>query len=166
LSKLPIDHRRLIDSFRRYHSFRSTQGRDVPICYGFFNFTMPWNKTVKGVILEDLTKIALPLPIFGRNFTHTGDGFEERDSDDESGTESIPGHSETIESTIDKDLARRRAKKLKIFVSPTLYVAPVISSFVSADLTALRVSATSSLALAWSQLTPRVKHFRSEFVHP
>ena len=78
---------------------------------------MPWNKTVKGVILEDLTKITLPLRIFGRNFTHTGDGFEERDSDDEMDKKKPSDSDDSFDSMTDVKTAANRAKKLKLFVS-------------------------------------------------
>lgn len=72
---------------------------------------------MKGVILEDLTKIVLPLPTFGRNFVHTGDGFEERDSDDES-EEDVPSDSDgPFDSMTDDETASSRAKTLRIFVS-------------------------------------------------
>ncbi|GAA5844491.1 hypothetical protein JCM5353_001613 [Sporobolomyces roseus] len=100
-----------------YQAFRATQGRDVPICYGFFNFSTPWNETVKGVILEDLTKIALQLTVFGQNFKYTGNGFEERDSDDELDRKRPSDSDNPFDTRIDDETARSRAKKLKTFVS-------------------------------------------------
>ncbi|GAA5857377.1 hypothetical protein JCM5353_006581, partial [Sporobolomyces roseus] len=46
---------------RAYAAFRSLQGRDVPICYGFYRFRVPWGEDVVGIVLEDLSdpKIAV-----------------------------------------------------------------------------------------------------------
>lgn len=45
----------------RYAAFRSLQGRDVLICYGFYRFRVPWGEDVVGIVLEDLSnpKIAV-----------------------------------------------------------------------------------------------------------
>ncbi|GAA5855664.1 hypothetical protein JCM8547_001637 [Rhodosporidiobolus lusitaniae] len=44
-----------------YAAFRPLQGRDVPYCYGVSSFRMPWGEDVPGLILEDLSKIAILL---------------------------------------------------------------------------------------------------------
>ncbi|GAA5955008.1 hypothetical protein JCM3765_003160 [Sporobolomyces pararoseus] len=41
---------------RAYAAFRDlAQGTDVPWCYGFYRFDMPWGEEVTGILLEDLS---------------------------------------------------------------------------------------------------------------
>ncbi|GAA5918499.1 hypothetical protein JCM6882_001357 [Rhodosporidiobolus microsporus] len=45
-----------------YASFSTLQGGAVPYCYGFYRFALPFGETVTGVLLEDLSDLATPLP--------------------------------------------------------------------------------------------------------
>ncbi|GAA6032587.1 hypothetical protein JCM8097_004829 [Rhodosporidiobolus ruineniae] len=44
-----------------YSRLRSHQGRDIPLCYGFYTFVLPSNESVVGVVLEDLTESTMRL---------------------------------------------------------------------------------------------------------
>ncbi|GAA6002928.1 hypothetical protein JCM10207_001901 [Rhodosporidiobolus poonsookiae] len=44
-----------------YSRARSLQGRDLPLCYGFYTFTLPDGEQAIGLILEDLSDNAEPL---------------------------------------------------------------------------------------------------------
>ncbi|BGP48875.1 hypothetical protein JCM10450v2_004754 [Rhodotorula kratochvilovae] len=44
-----------------YRLLRRHQGRDVPLCYGFYRFRVPCGEQVVGVILEDLVEETMPL---------------------------------------------------------------------------------------------------------
>ncbi|GAA5902838.1 hypothetical protein JCM6882_009139 [Rhodosporidiobolus microsporus] len=45
-----------------YAAFSTLQGGVVPYCYGFYQFPLPFGETVIGVLLEDLSDLATPLP--------------------------------------------------------------------------------------------------------
>lgn len=48
-----------------FHShLRPYQGRDLPLCYGFYTFNLPSNEIAVGVILEDLSEDTIPLSTF------------------------------------------------------------------------------------------------------
>ncbi|GAA6032661.1 hypothetical protein JCM8097_004867 [Rhodosporidiobolus ruineniae] len=44
-----------------YSRLRLYQGRDIPLCYGFYTFTLPCSETAVGVILEDLVDSTIAL---------------------------------------------------------------------------------------------------------
>ncbi|GAA5955147.1 hypothetical protein JCM3765_003208 [Sporobolomyces pararoseus] len=102
-----------------YTTLRSRQGIDIPICYGFFKFLVPWGETVVGVILEDLNEIAIDLWDFGQDFVGGGDGFgNARDSAD-SDIESVStrsGGEEEDEEMVTWEKAAREAKVLQNFL--------------------------------------------------
>ncbi|BGP50452.1 hypothetical protein JCM10450v2_006371 [Rhodotorula kratochvilovae] len=45
---------------RAYSLLQDYQGRDVPICYGFYRFHLPSSENVVGVVLEDLVDAVVP----------------------------------------------------------------------------------------------------------
>ncbi|GAA5988067.1 hypothetical protein JCM10908_002050 [Rhodotorula pacifica] len=47
-----------------YTRLQPLQGREVPRCYGAFDFTMPWDRSVSGIVLEDLSPFGRSLPVF------------------------------------------------------------------------------------------------------
>ncbi|GAA5841132.1 hypothetical protein JCM9279_000548 [Rhodotorula babjevae] len=61
----PLEER-LESELQAYASLRPTQGRDVPHCYGAYEFEMPWGDIVVGVVLEDLGEVAESLVDFCR----------------------------------------------------------------------------------------------------
>lgn len=111
-----------LDSYTR---LRSVQGLDIPICYGFFEFTAPWNEKVIGVILEDLTYVSIPLSSWGANYLRTGDGFDDT-VDSEDSDDDLPPHTIDVaggetdakkeEEIIQVKEAVRKAQELKVFV--------------------------------------------------
>ncbi|BGP40905.1 hypothetical protein JCM10450v2_004910 [Rhodotorula kratochvilovae] len=49
---------------RAYELLRDLQGSAIPCCYGFYRFTLPRGDEVVGVVLEDLTEVAISVPNF------------------------------------------------------------------------------------------------------
>ncbi|GAA5974569.1 hypothetical protein JCM5350_001194 [Sporobolomyces pararoseus] len=107
-----------------YITFQSRQGIDVPICYGFYKFSVPWGETVIGVILEDLSEIGIDLWDFGQDFVEGGDGFgnarESQDSDVESVSTRSGGEEEDNEM-VAWEKAAREAKVLQNFAQRCLH---------------------------------------------
>ncbi|BGP40840.1 hypothetical protein JCM10449v2_004805 [Rhodotorula kratochvilovae] len=44
-----------------YSLLNAYQGRDMPLCYGFYRFTVPSGEEVPGVVLEDLAETMAPI---------------------------------------------------------------------------------------------------------
>ncbi|GAA6004596.1 hypothetical protein JCM11491_002162 [Sporobolomyces phaffii] len=78
----PRAEHRIDTEAQGFAAFRSVQGIDVPMRYGFYNFEAPWGEQVVGVILEDLSEVAIPLPAFAKEYLES---FTQRnyDSDDD-----------------------------------------------------------------------------------
>ncbi|GAA5844441.1 hypothetical protein JCM9279_006307 [Rhodotorula babjevae] len=55
----PARHAEACES-RAYHDLSAYQGRDVPLCYGFYKFCLPDGEEVVGVVLEDLVGEVVP----------------------------------------------------------------------------------------------------------
>ncbi|GAA5854040.1 hypothetical protein JCM8547_008202 [Rhodosporidiobolus lusitaniae] len=59
-----------------YSRFQAVQGRDVPLCYGFYRFDLPSGETAVGVVLEDLSETTIELSTYierevaGRRLSH------------------------------------------------------------------------------------------------
>jgi hypothetical protein len=98
---------------------RSRQGLDIPICYGFYKFQVPWGETVTGVILEDLSELGVTLWSWGREFLIGGDGFGTIEDEDDSDQESVSDLAESEEEKVAEvqEQAARHAKTLSTFVS-------------------------------------------------
>ncbi|BGP48963.1 hypothetical protein JCM10450v2_004842 [Rhodotorula kratochvilovae] len=56
----PATHLEMRES-RAYSRLSPYQGRDVPICYGFYTFDLPGGERCVGAVLEDLTELSVPL---------------------------------------------------------------------------------------------------------
>ncbi|GAA5893180.1 uncharacterized protein JCM6883_007590 [Sporobolomyces salmoneus] len=89
-----------------YATLNSVQGIDIPICYGFYNFSVPWGETVIGVILEDLGEVGVVLEEWAPNYLQSGDGHAFSESVEDSDEESVSTQSEEDE---DKEMSVERA---------------------------------------------------------
>ncbi|GAA5893386.1 uncharacterized protein JCM6883_007648 [Sporobolomyces salmoneus] len=93
-----------------YATLNSVQGIDVPICYGFYNFSVPWGESVIGVILEDLNEIGVGLEDWVQNYLQRGDGFAfpDPDPDSDSDQESVSTSSDEDE---DEEMSVEKAEE-------------------------------------------------------
>ncbi|GAA5977905.1 hypothetical protein JCM11641_004324 [Rhodosporidiobolus odoratus] len=57
----PARHLELREALARMRQF---QGRDVPLCYGFYSFKLPCGETAVGAVLEDLVEETIPLATY------------------------------------------------------------------------------------------------------
>lgn len=104
----------------------------MPICYGFYDFDVPWGEKAPGVILEDLTEIATPLREWGKNYLKPKKEVVDEDSDVEamSSESEDDGEESVTTSGSRQEVIERQTKELERFVSASrsaLRVIPFLS---------------------------------------
>ncbi|TNY20681.1 hypothetical protein DMC30DRAFT_416726 [Rhodotorula diobovata] len=57
---IPASHKQEREAMA-YSQLKAYQGRDLPLCYGFYRFVLPCGDAVVGVVLEDLVDEVTPL---------------------------------------------------------------------------------------------------------
>ncbi|GAA5822116.1 hypothetical protein JCM11251_004863 [Rhodosporidiobolus azoricus] len=86
-----------------YAAFSGLQGSVIPYCYGAYNFALPFGETVPGILLEDLTDIAAPLPVWlARRMEHKHRQHRRRQLDD-AGNNSDGSSIDSSDSDVDPE---------------------------------------------------------------